>query len=79
MGDSREEFRESKDIVDQDISVANTLLKLRLFAAKLGNDEFIEWIKCEAEGYSENAPRSIIQSGANLFHRHISRSVRRWF
>ena len=43
------------DIVDHNISVASTLLKLRLLANKLGSDEFTEWIKNEAEGYSQDA------------------------
>lgn len=42
------------DIVDHNISVASTLLKLRLLANKLGSDEFTEWIKNEAEGYSQD-------------------------
>ena len=43
------------DIVDDNISIASTLLKLRLLAAKLGSDELTEWIKNEAEGYSQDA------------------------
>ena len=39
------------DIVDHNISIASTLLKLRLLAAKLGSDELAEWIKNETEGY----------------------------
>ena len=43
------------DIVDDNISIASTLLKLRLLAAKLGSDELTEWIKNEAEGYSQES------------------------
>ena len=43
------------EIVDDNNSIASTLLKLRLLAAKLGSDEFAEWIKNEAEGYSQDA------------------------
>ena len=40
-----------KELVDRDSSIASTLLKLRLLAAKLGSDELAQWIRCEAEGY----------------------------
>ena len=43
------------DIVDDNISIANTLLKLRLLAGKLGSDELTKWIKYEAEGYIQDA------------------------
>ena len=42
------------DLVDHNMSIASTLLKLRLLAAKLGSDELTEWIKFEAEGYPQN-------------------------
>lgn len=43
------------DLVDHDKSIASTLLKLRLLAAKLGSEELTEWIKYEAEGYPQDA------------------------
>lgn len=43
------------ELVDRDASIASTLLKLRLLAAKLGSDELVQWIKCEAEGYPQDA------------------------
>ncbi len=43
------------DLVEHDKSIASTLLKLRLLAAKLGSDELTEWIKYEAEGYPQDA------------------------
>ena len=43
------------DLVDHNTSIASTLLKLRLLAAKLGSDELTEWIKFEAEGYPQDA------------------------
>ena len=38
------------DLIDHNTSVASTLLKLRLLAAKLGSSELTEWIKFESEG-----------------------------
>ena len=43
------------DLIDHNKSIASTLLKLRLLAAKLGSDELTEWIKYEAEGYPQDA------------------------
>ena len=42
-------------LIDHNKSIASTLLKLRLLAAKLGSDELTEWIKYEAEGYPQDA------------------------
>ena len=42
-------------LVDHNTSIASTLLKIRLLAAKLGSDELTEWIKYEAEGYPNDA------------------------
>ena len=56
-GASNAGFLESiqADLVDHNTSIASTLLKLRLLAAKLGSDELAEWIKYEAEGYPHDA------------------------
>ncbi|MDE0155944.1 MAG: hypothetical protein OXS28_10100 [Gammaproteobacteria bacterium] len=56
-GASNAGFLESiqADLVDHNTSIASTLLKLRLLAAKLGSDELAEWIKYEAEGYPQDA------------------------
>ena len=56
-GASKAGFLESiqADLVDHNKSIASTLLKLRLLAAKLGGDELTEWIKYEAEGYPQDA------------------------
>ena len=43
------------ELVDRDSSIASTLLKLRLLAAKLGSDELAQWIRFEAEGYTQDA------------------------
>lgn len=43
------------ELVDRDSSIASTLLKLRLLAAKLGSDELAQWIRYEAEGYAQDA------------------------
>ena len=55
-GASKAGFLESiqADLVDHNKSIASTLLKLRLLAAKLGSDELTEWIKYEAEGYPQD-------------------------
>jgi AbiTii-like protein len=39
------------EITDQNTSISGILLKLRLFASKLGSDELAEWINYESEGY----------------------------
>ena len=43
------------ELIDENVSIASTLLKLRLLAARLGSNELTEWIKYEAEGYSQDA------------------------
>ena len=60
------------DLVDHNKSIASTLLKLRLLAAKLGSDELTEWIKYEAEGYPKDAEiptyRVVPVSFSGTFH-----------
>ncbi len=43
------------ELVDENVSIGSTLLKLRLLAARLGSDELTEWIKYEAEGYPQDS------------------------
>lgn len=43
------------ELVDENMSIASTILKLRLLAARLGSDELTEWIKYEGEGYPQDA------------------------
>ena len=67
------------DIVDHNISIASTLLKLRLLAAKLGSDELTEWIKNETEGYLQDADiptyRVVPISFSGTFHGSFGSSI----
>ena len=68
------------DLVDHDKSIASTLLKLRLLAAKLGSDELTEWIKYEAEGYPQDAEiptyRVLPVSFSGTFHGPLGSGVK---
>lgn len=68
------------DLVDHNKSIAGTLLKLRLLAAKLGSDELTEWIKYEAEGYPQDADiptyRVVSISFSGTFHGPLGSGVK---
>ena len=68
------------DLVDHNTSIASTLLKLRLLAAKLGSDELTEWIKYEAEGYPHDADiptyRVVSISFSGTFHGPLGSGVK---
>ena len=68
------------DLVDHNTSIASTLLKLRLLAAKLGSDELTEWIKYEAEGYPQDADiptyRVVSISFSGTFHGPLGSGVK---
>ena len=68
------------DLVDHNKSIASTLLRLRLLAAKLGSDELTEWIKYEAEGYPQEADiptyRVVSISFSGTFHGPLGRGYK---
>lgn len=42
--------------ITTDVSIANILLKTKVFAAKMNDSELLKWIELELNGYEENPP-----------------------
>lgn len=49
------------------VSIANILLKTKVFAAKIGDKELLEWVELELKGYDQNPPEyRIIDAGVKV-------------
>lgn len=53
--------------ITSDVSIANILLKTKVFAAKIGDKELLEWVELELKGYDQNPPEyRIIDAGVKV-------------
>lgn len=53
--------------ITSDVSIAKILLKTRVFAAKIGDKELLEWVELELKGYDQNPPEyRIIDVGVKV-------------
>lgn len=53
--------------ITSDVSIANILLKTKVFAAKIGDKELLEWVELELKGYEQNPPEyRIIDAGVKV-------------
>lgn len=68
MNESTKQLAESilSDITS-DASIANILLKSKVFAAKNNDKELLEWVELELKGYAQNPPEyRIIDAGVKI-------------
>lgn len=53
--------------ITSDTSIANILLKTKVFAAKIGDKDLLEWVSNELNGYEDNIPEyRIIDAGVKI-------------